>query len=74
MFEGSHYISILKPKVIELNPAVVAEWLKELFPNSSRESPESHEFKSPSELLYAFRVIVDMDCDMTLVEVSERLM
>ena len=63
MFEGSHYISILKPKVIELNPPVVAEWFMALFPNSSRELPEGHEFKSPSELLYALTVIVDMDSE-----------
>ena len=29
-----------------MDPAVVAEWLKALLPNSSRESPEGPEFKS----------------------------
>ena len=43
---------------------MVAEWLKALFPNSSREPPEGPEFKSLSGQVYAITVIVVMDCDI----------
>ena len=65
LFAGQNHL-------FHLFSAVVAEWLKALFPNSSRESPKGPELKSPSALLYAITVIVVMDCDMTLVEVSEK--
>ena len=41
------------PKITELtNPAVVAEWLKALFPNKSRESNEGPKFKSHLRHVY----------------------
>ena len=37
---------------LNIHPAVEAEWLNALFPNSSRESPEGHEFESHLKHVY----------------------